>query len=953
MINPEGTQPIVGAGGDGNEPTASEVARGLQIVKDNIKDEKVKTDLQDIISKIAHGSVQERSYNILTENLRSFVTNLGSSVHFSLSQTKQIIKTIIVLWNKPFIARHVMKEVYNEDIGTLIDKELLDQIPNDVKQLDDDAIEIFSKALQIGFEEVKNIRLMVVGMFGVGKTSLVNNLIDDFRENTFVPKSTEGIDLHRCHLMQNGDWCLDEEHKLVKIQTRLINAFREAKQTTNKYSISNYTGEQENPGSVFVEEKRFSDDTDIRFTSEARAPIRQIAKEDDALKDFLPLVESVQKTDKETLDNKDVSAKTKTDTTVSVWDFAGQTLYYSTHQFFLNKRSIYLLLMDLTKQLDEYVIESTTEKSGSWCGLVKNCTYLDVFKFWLNAIHMYSGYQSLTGEIQPTVILVGTRKDKLEGSDEEKTIHNDNYFDKALRSFETNAPILKHIHKRKFLVSNLSPGDSIFEELRKEVKRLAEKQTFWGEKTPVRWIQMEQSLDKMRDLDEQLIHYEKINEANKSSLSPLNADELTVCLEIQHRRGNILFFNTDELKHLIILAPQWIIDAFKCFISHVRDKNPTHLTDWDEYLNLGILKPQVCDEIMAKSPEHIRNYRKDVIKYMEHLDVIAKPLKLETLNEVAGNETLDRQVLQGANEVVEQINHKYEDFYIVPCILKNPPPPITTFTSPEDGIKTPVLCFVFCEKFMPPSFFHRLVAVCIRTWPISISGNENNLYNGLAVFDLRPAYTFTIWYRDHIIYARISSCSKKHDLDVDFKLCQEVRHILRKSLLNFVGQSVNSPRTATAFDEYVQCPDMCKSEPNKGMLQVTKFMYFSELDCTACPKRHTVERAEALRHWFKLDLDEADKNDDDLNRLADDDDLKKVASAVGHEFWMLGIELGLKDCEMNQLYDAPECRRDHCTFVYKYLVKWRNKAGDRATLQLLNRAKNAARVYCSKPHTSK
>ncbi|KAH3872975.1 hypothetical protein DPMN_036199, partial [Dreissena polymorpha] len=84
MIDPEETQSILGGGDDGTEPTAIEVARSLQIVKDNINDEKVKTDLQDIISKIAHGSVQERSFNILTENLRSFVTNLGSSVHLSL-----------------------------------------------------------------------------------------------------------------------------------------------------------------------------------------------------------------------------------------------------------------------------------------------------------------------------------------------------------------------------------------------------------------------------------------------------------------------------------------------------------------------------------------------------------------------------------------------------------------------------------------------------------------------------------------------------------------------------------------------------------------------------------------------------------------------------------------------------------------------------------------------------
>ncbi|KAH3845303.1 hypothetical protein DPMN_087581 [Dreissena polymorpha] len=93
----------------------------------------------------------------------------------------------------------------------------------DVQQLDDKAITLFYKALEHGKEKVNNVRLMVVGMFGVGKTSLVNNLIWEFRKQNKHKKtlSTKGIAIHRCKLMTDGDWCLDTELKGVKFGGRI------------------------------------------------------------------------------------------------------------------------------------------------------------------------------------------------------------------------------------------------------------------------------------------------------------------------------------------------------------------------------------------------------------------------------------------------------------------------------------------------------------------------------------------------------------------------------------------------------------------------------------------------------------------------------------------------------------------------------------------------------------
>ncbi|KAH3695990.1 uncharacterized protein LOC127862252 [Dreissena polymorpha] len=915
------------------DPEALEYAHELQSLAKEIADnEDMAKQLKSILETVANESVrEERDYLLLTDQIRGFAESLGVTAPFSVSRTKAVINILLLMWNHTSVARYVMKSVYNVEIATTVD-EMLEQFPSDLKQLDERSAEIFAKALKDGYEQVKNIRLMVVGMFGVGKTSLVNNLIKDLRDENIIPLSTEGIDLKRCQLMSNGDWHLDKEQKQAKYKSRFKLALMDAIKNIPSVPRNIQTVPEREHDEGESEERNTVIDKPLDRLKEIAEKV-QVHKDDDDIKEYFKLAKEEPKI--EIPVTVPAPVITNTDVTVSVWDFAGQTLYYSTHQFFLNRRSIYLVLMDMTKDLDEYVKEE--ERSGTWCGLVKDCTYLVVFKFWLNAIHMYSGYRSMAGEIKPTVILVGTRKDKMLGTDEEKDTRCDKYFERALGSFK-GSPILKHIYHRKFLVNNKSPTDNVFDEIRNEILHLAEKQDYWGENYPVRWIQMEQSLDKMRDKGKQVLKLEEIEEINDANkVHPLGKKNLELFLEIQHRHGNILYFNTEKLRHLVVLAPQWIIDVFKCFITHLRYKDPKLIEHWKIYEDLAILKPEVFHEIMDNSRPDIKDNKENVMKYMEYLDVMAKPLVLDETDKAKD------LIGQATTDVVEPLNVKFLDFHIVPCRLKNPPPPISQFTSPGHRKKTPVLCFVFVENFMPPSFFHRLVAVCIRTWPISKEGGKDLLYNGLAVFDIGPTDFLTIWFKDHIIYARISSITSNAITDLDFELCQKVRLLLRRSLLNFVGQSLENPRTPTAFEEYIQCPKM--QDPLKeGMFRVAAFMYDRELTCTECRCRHPVEREEALNYWYKQKLDGLD-NDDDSNKPAVESDLLEVAKEIGEkEYWMLGIQLGFDDAQMNKLYDVKECRKDHRTFVFKYMVTWMKREGEKATQQRLNRAIRAARV---------
>ncbi|KAH3780726.1 hypothetical protein DPMN_158547 [Dreissena polymorpha] len=711
-------------------------------------------------------------------------------------------------------------------------KDCKDKLPKDVQQLDDKAITLFYKALEHGKEKVNNVRLMVVGMCGVGKTSLVNNLIWEFRKQKTNKKtlSTEGIAIHRCKLMTGGDWCLDTELKGVKFGGRI------QKVVCNNNQISTNTLSETSASSnyLLVERVTSTEDHETQTQTEPLQTFKEsidLHKKDEIVQQGIKVAKKMLET---TSDNSEKSKasldESKNEITVSVWDFAGQTLYYSTHHFFLNERSIYVVVMDMTRSLKDVV--SKSDAIGICCGLVDSCTYLDIFKFWLNSIHMHSDYQSGERTIKPTVILVGTRKDEMQGSAEEKEKNMNLYFDNALCSFDKHSPIFNHIYKNRFLVNNLSPEDTAFAELRKEIISLAAKQDYWGKEYPVRWIHMEQTLDKMRDEKRQIVKMKDVVKEDLENIHPLGKEELTSFLELQHKQGNIIFFNSGDLKDFVVLAPQWIIEAFKCFIPHNQKIEATVLKNWEEYKKYAILEPNVLDEIMKNSPTYIHEYQSAVINYMEYLNIIAKPLTSE-----------------------EGITGIPLDFYIVPCLLNRAPPPLHDFTSPPDKPQTPVLAFVFCGKFLPPALFHRLVAVCIRAWPVSQERDQYCLFNGLAIFTLNETYTLRIWYVDYIIYTRIVCCSENEKLDNFIWLFQEVRRKLKKSLKDFVHQS------SLVFEECIQCPDMKVSVHNKGLFIVKQFKYKNAIACPVC-NPHAVTRSNAMKHWFKERLDRIETDDE-------------------------------------------------------------------------------------------
>lgn len=74
--------------------------------------------------------------------------------------------------------------------------------------MDRQSIELYRKALEDGSENDYNIRLMVVGPCGVGKSTLINLLLE---QDVGINKTdnTDGIDIHvsRCRIsLKTSKW---------------------------------------------------------------------------------------------------------------------------------------------------------------------------------------------------------------------------------------------------------------------------------------------------------------------------------------------------------------------------------------------------------------------------------------------------------------------------------------------------------------------------------------------------------------------------------------------------------------------------------------------------------------------------------------------------------------------------------------------------------------------------
>lgn len=167
---------------------------------------------------------------------------------------------------------------------------------------------------------------------------------------------------------------------------------------------------------------------------------------------------------------------------ISMWDFAGQYIFYATHQVFLSPRAVYLLVLDLSKGLDHFVED---EEFPLECNDMQGRLVKDYGDFWLRSIHTFCG--DVPG--QPAVILVGTHRNEMECASEDTEECQEKFFENFRKLLE-NSPVADHIQPEQFAIDN-TLSDEEFEPLKKAIVDVAKRQKHWNQEIPARWLPLE------------------------------------------------------------------------------------------------------------------------------------------------------------------------------------------------------------------------------------------------------------------------------------------------------------------------------------------------------------------------------------------------------------------------------------------------------------------------------
>ncbi|XP_030844802.1 ankyrin repeat and KH domain-containing protein mask-like [Strongylocentrotus purpuratus] len=373
---------------------------------------------------------------------------------------------------------------------------------------------------------------------------------------------------------------------------------------------------------------------------------------------------------------------------LSIWDFAGHDIYYTTHQ----------------------------AKGGAKSEL----TCLEFINFWLCSIFAHAvapssvknNDTSTPTQKSPPIFIVGTHRESVQGNAKEKKEKIGCAF-KEIRESIMKRPFECHVVPKYYAIENsLEDKDEELVALRRHIEKVAIEEPYMGEEIPLRWLLFEEALAADQ------INYMTLDQTKKLT-QPVGMEsegELFTMLTFYHDLGYIVYYGGIEdkqslLKDMVILNPQWLIDVFKQVITILDPAEMDGIVSdaWATLEKDGILE----DRLIQHMWQGFLGQKEALVKLMAKFDLICEA-PVERLQQ-AQQDGVDTEVSNATGKVVKKR-------YYVPSRL-------TSHCSPEEiaQIKSSTDFYVDFRGFLTDGLFHRLMARTVR-WMRERDAQPVNLF---------------------------------------------------------------------------------------------------------------------------------------------------------------------------------------------------------------------------------
>ncbi|CAH1249854.1 LRRIQ4 [Branchiostoma lanceolatum] len=805
-------------------------------------------------------------------------------------------------------------------------------VPTEVEMGGPEMLVLYEKACKEGTTEVYHIRLILVGKHGNGKTSLTNSFLQlEFNKDE---KSTDGIVIIPCLMTGKEQWQITEGTKDQQFAHAVGMEMKKMKEKEKPSAPKKTTGDKK-PKEAPEVKPVLASSIDTDHTDHVDVPTvtkpsgERAARKQETTERRAGRSEDYALATRFAFGKDDLSklVGSKEQPAMSIWDFAGHDVYYSSHHVFYSHYAIFILTLNLTKSLSDPL----EPWDGSCAEALQLKTEADVVDYHLEAIQAHTMPSMSVGGLEenqeqgPPVIVVGTRKDQVK-EEEIKDI-----FAKLRDHFRGKA-IGKHVDDKYFAIDNTmrDPEDPELSDLRHHILKVAQQQNHMGRRIPISWLELKSKLMEMEKQGRKYCSLQDVINAIDSSRVPEGftpEENAVIILRFFHLCGDILFFNTMELRNFVVLDPQWFLDVQKTIITIPQFRDPEVKGKWERLESTGVLEDSLIKHMWSstKRQEELKcdliKHKAELLKMMEQFDLVLK----------CSTESKDKA--GGVTPSSESTT------YFVPSLL-------TTVKDRErlhpKGTKCSKPIFVvFDDKFFPVGVYHRLVIASMRRY----NKRKPLAYARCARFITSKKQTFVITKEAH--YLKVELLSSEKEESACFSHGPSIRQYLDEDLREIINKWIPGIR----YKWCLQC--CCASHKERELdassfipiTSVTEWFKDEEVDCDTFAAATTAIQDIGLAQWFQSphagQINRAMQQERSTVVHSSGEDIRRhfyfIKENVSVQWRDLAFFLGFRRPDIDTIQYKP-ANRDAKDCCMDMLEQWRRRRGDAATLQVLLQA---------------
>jgi hypothetical protein len=279
-------------------------------------------------------------------------------------------------------------------------------------------------------------------------------------------------------------------------------------------------------------------------------------------------------------------------------------------------------------------------------------------------------------------------------------------------------------------------------------------------------------------------------------------------------------------------------------------------------------------------------------------------------------------------------------WYVVPCFLRSYRAN-DTLKEFVTGRQQTLLKFVISFNISPvvQIVFYRVIAALVGKWEIvsfKVPDQEKQvlLYENLGVFRLDRQHVGIIELHQGFIDLRVQNLCNS---GINAAIVDLFRRFVVSNVMNeFRKHRQTSTMPRTPFEICFKCNH--ESHCLDGSQQTVSLEDLKRTTVEPCPDMvsgHTINTQKAYYEWFPGDMTIGLKTDFVLRER----DLSKLSRTVGENWEKLGIELGLRNVQLERIkldYPRTDMR------IFKILLEWTDQRPGDATLNTLIQSMKSA-----------